>query len=595
MPPKKKKDKKAEKPGKLCESTSNGARKLRPKKATDFKQLNSGKKPEKAALKVQNKKTGGDKESEKDNDAVSLTPNSSDDDFENEDQNRGSNTSNSAMPEMVEQNDSDTDMESADDRESSGRESSDDKDLDERVERMVGKCLKKYRKHDRKKLRKNRKKRRRRESDSSEWDSESESATGSEGSSSSESDGSYERRKSRKRRHKTQRKEKRKRGKSKAGKPMETPRVDETAIQSPSQSTVYTRAVKSPEANRKGVTSDSDSCRSGHLNSDADTDEFLRSLESSFNHSTPIAGRRERRDRRRSETPARDAELGRKSRDDGSAEDLQERRRRDDQARDRSDEVIRDIQRNKAELAKPAGEWKRELKTLLIDMKHFHLTSHVDKKIREAINGGDYTIDFKRLVPRSRSRCKVDSSMHMINKDGVSCFVPADHDNVKDITSYKQWEVAFKVFMGIYIAKWPGRSEELLQYSHNIQTASAMYPWENVFNYDIAMREIHTEHQDRLWGKICHHTWAVELGEPTQKTTFQNPNMSVNSQGTRGPRKICWRFNKGKCTFGASCEFDHRCAVCGARGHGRSTCYKRGKNDKNKDNRRDIKKEKKDD
>ena len=39
------------------------------------------------------------------------------------------------------------------------------------------------------------------------------------------------------------------------------------------------------------------------------------------------------------------------------------------------------------------------------------------------------------------------------------------------------------------------------------------------------------------------------------------------------PRKeICRRFNKGTCTAGLSCKFDHRCEKCGKFGHGKHIC-----------------------
>ena len=48
--------------------------------------------------------------------------------------------------------------------------------------------------------------------------------------------------------------------------------------------------------------------------------------------------------------------------------------------------------------------------------------------------------------------------------------------------------------------------------------------------------------------------------------------------GRRGGKKEpCHRFNKGLCTAGASCKYDHRCTVktCGKWGHGAHICCKR--------------------
>lgn len=264
--------------------------------------------------------------------------------------------------------------------------------------------------------------------------------------------------------------------------------------------------------------------------------------------------------------------------------------RRENLARDRADEIIRDIQRNKANLAKPTGELNRQLETLLIDMNRFHLTSHVDRKLRDLILSGDFMVDFRKLIPQSRSRSKIDPRLNMIYKDGMPSFIPADKDAYKDITGYTQWEVAFKVFMGIFVKKWPERANKLLEYSHVIHTASLTYPWESVFNYDIAMREIMTDCPTRLWGSICQHTWALELGEPSNKISAQ-ASPKVNKISPKVGRKVCWKFNKGRCTFGENCEFDHHCAVCGGRNHGRHNCYRRNKQDRGKEGR-DFKKEK---
>ena len=45
----------------------------------------------------------------------------------------------------------------------------------------------------------------------------------------------------------------------------------------------------------------------------------------------------------------------------------------------------------------------------------------------------------------------------------------------------------------------------------------------------------------------------------------------------------CRRFNKGRCTFGLSCKFDHRCSVkkCGKFGHGAHQCRLRESSNSN--------------
>lgn len=599
MPPKRKNNKSTAKSVDNSKSkASNGGCELRPKKGLNFKELNDGSKPAKAkkvAKKVPEKTNVED-------DGVSLTPDSDMDDLDSDTREGDSdkNKSNSATPES-ECNETE-DSASSRDR---SKENSDDEDvrLNKKVAKMFGECMRQMK---RKKKSKNRRKkskwskRDRTVSSSESNDSESDSSSDScsERDSSSEyseesSDGGKRGKKSSSKKRKKSSSKKHK-GKSTAKSKVSSNLVKAgDTIDSPSQSTVYTRGCKSPQNMVVNGSSDTDSQKSGHIDSGADTDEFISSLQNSINHSSPIADRRASRDRERDPADRQSADEVRQRR----LAEQEETSRREALAQDRADDVIRDIQRNKADLAKPTGEWERELQTLLIDMKHFHLTSHVDRKLRESILEGDFTVDFRRLVPQSRSHCKTDNRLQVVNNDGRSYFVPADKDNFKDITGYKQWEVAFKVFMGVYLTKWPERAGELLEYSHVIQTASLTYPWESVYNYDIAIRELMTDKPNRLWGSICHHTWAIELGEPMGKMNTVVSNSFGSGNMNRQYKKICWKFNKGRCNFGANCEFDHRCSVCGGRNHGRHNCYKRGRNqERNRESRDrvDVKRERSD-
>lgn len=591
MPPKKKPKKKAAKPSASKKAANNGGKpNLRPKKGTDFKQLNDGKTAAKQVKTNKNTPAKGDRESE---DRISLRAHSSDDDLDQDTSNGDSskNMSNSATPDSeisdgsAMNDDHDRDVRGKDPGNKSGKE------ISEQVAKMVGECMKKYKKKSRRRKHK-RRKRKEESSDSSSDSSDTEQST-SESDYSTGSDSSGGRNRVRKRKRSS--KKKKKSSRHRKGEHVTNLIVDNThqEMQSPSQSTVYTRGCKSPDKTVPQVreeTSETDSQRSGHINSDLNSDEFLSSLETSLNCSNPASGKRRSRDdsgdRRRPSTSDAEAE----ARKEREREEKDEMERRDAVARDRADEVIRDIQNNKADLAKPTGELNRQLETLLIDMKRFHLTSHVDKKLKDRILEGNFTVELKRLVPQSRSRSKTDQRLNMIYKDGMPAFIPADREAFKDITGYKQWEVAFKVFMGVFISKWPDRANELLEYSHVIHTASLTYPWESVFNYDIAMREILTDNPNRLWGTICQHTWALEIGEPGNKVNAQVIPGGSKVLGKTGS-KICWRFNKGRCTFGDNCEFDHRCSVCGGRNHGRHNCYRRAKGERAREHR-DVKKEK---
>ena len=38
--------------------------------------------------------------------------------------------------------------------------------------------------------------------------------------------------------------------------------------------------------------------------------------------------------------------------------------------------------------------------------------------------------------------------------------------------------------------------------------------------------------------------------------------------------EICRKFNRGKCNFGASCKYEHRCSYCNIFGHPSLSCRK---------------------
>lgn len=482
MPPKRGKSRKAEKPA--TGKSNDGGRKLRPKNNTDFKQLNSGKVTAKSK-KIAQKLNEVVEETEAE---MSLSPSTSDDDLDADcagDAVQRENTSNSATPDDGDQELSDNESKQQKQSASSSKQKKDKVSLSDKViERALSKYMKRKK---RKKAGKSKSSKKRRQDNSpstSEESSDSDTVSSSSYESDEDSYSSDETRgRKRKRHHRRERKTHRRDRRGKTDKSL----MQDT-IQSPSQSTVYTRGCKSPPVGERVETSGTDSDKAGHINSDADTDEFISSLETSFNQMPSVLGsERRRRDKTDADERRQEKEHQQEREDEESRAEVQ--------ARDRADKVIRDIQKNKADLAKPPGMLKRQLQTLLIDFNRFHLTSHVDKKLKQRVEEGDFTVDFRKLMPKSKSKSVPDDRMQLVNRDGGSYFVPAEKEG-REITCYKHWEVAFKVFMGVVIGKWPDKSQELLEYSHVIQTAAQTYPWENVFNYDIGFREVMTDHPE---------------------------------------------------------------------------------------------------
>ena len=128
---------------------------------------------------------------------------------------------------------------------------------------------------------------------------------------------------------------------------------------------------------------------------------------------------------------------------------------------------------------------------------------------------------------------------------------------------------------------YPGKSGELVQYNHIIHTASQTFAWDNVYRYDREFRvHMSKHHPVRSWAVILQQAWSVYLKD---KVGNQNsPSHNHQSQkGNGAQKKICFDFNRGECTFGQRCRFDHRCSFCNKYGHGSFNCRKARRGSRN--------------
>lgn len=232
----------------------------------DFKQLNEGK------VSVKGRKGKGKipaKEVVDPDDMVSLNPQSSDDDLDHDTHEESEliNETNSATLDSDSMNENSGDTLDVPKKGKSRDETPED--MDRRVERMVGKCMKKMQKRSKRKKTK-RARRRYSSSDSSSDSTGTESSESDSGSYSGESTDEEERRRSRKRKRSTKKKHKKeKRRRNRRGESTKDRLAnDGLNPQSESMSTIYTRGWKSPSHyNRKlsDQTSATDSQQSGHI------------------------------------------------------------------------------------------------------------------------------------------------------------------------------------------------------------------------------------------------------------------------------------------------------------------------------------------
>ena len=229
------------------------------------------------------------------------------------------------------------------------------------------------------------------------------------------------------------------------------------------------------------------------------------------------------------------------------------------------------------------------------DDDFFHLTCHIDSSLREKIERGEF-VDLERLLPSNRynQRLTGDSRMELVNRDGVTYFVPAT-DRENKITGIRKWEQAFRVYAAIYCKENPSRSAEIWQYIYTINTAASAFQWDNVAWYDFTFRQLMAAKPHHSWAKTYAQFWNLAMRNPlgaSNSQTFSSNLQARSSQGhppgqissRNGHKKCgdwrdncCWHFNRtGKCTR-SGCRFENRCSYCGSYSHYLNICQKAAK------------------
>ena len=214
-----------------------------------------------------------------------------------------------------------------------------------------------------------------------------------------------------------------------------------------------------------------------------------------------------------------------------------------------------------------------------VDQNYSAISSYLDDMTRDKIRKGEF-VDFERLLPRERSHVN-ENKMELIFKGGQTYFVPAaDRELNGGITNFHRWEQAFRVYSNIYATAHPGRSVELIKYNEVNCTTSSAYTWENIYSYDKEFRHHMAHYPDRDWSIILQQAWTMILKDRLKHS--DSPYFSRNESGSGGNghvnksnRDACKRFNKGQCTAGRSCRYDHRCLACGKFSHGAHICRKK--------------------
>ena len=245
----------------------------------------------------------------------------------------------------------------------------------------------------------------------------------------------------------------------------------------------------------------------------------------------------------------------------------------------RASQMVRDAEKAKERLLKIPGEnnalnsesFKHDncnegnlLHSVIVDEEYTAIASHVDNALRRRIILGEY-VDLVRLLPKDKVQVEEEQRMEIVNRGGMSFWVPINDRNSQSISNIAKWEESFHVYSRIYTEGNPSRAIELIQYSHIIHEAALEFPWESVYAYDKEFRVHLSKYPSRNWGIILQQAWTLKMRRNP------NPNQSgrdANNGHQHNHGNICWKFNQGCCTYGVGCKFEHKCAICNKWGHG---------------------------
>ena len=178
--------------------------------------------------------------------------------------------------------------------------------------------------------------------------------------------------------------------------------------------------------------------------------------------------------------------------------------------------------------------------------------TNIDPALRAKIINHEY-VNFTHLILKDRVQHKDDHRLEIVNRGGLTYFVPVSDRETTGIHNFNKWEQAFRVYSNVYTSEYSHKATELIQYNQVIFSASQSFTWENVYLYDREFRLHISNFPQRSWSVILQQAWTMCLKDRICSD-------EANRQGNpfhKGKKEQCKCFNKGKCTAGLSCKYDH--------------------------------------
>ena len=263
-----------------------------------------------------------------------------------------------------------------------------------------------------------------------------------------------------------------------------------------------------------------------------------------------------------------------------------EEKKRQITPQERAQQMVQEAENAKAQIFATQGSVQLQLhqlrqfdqllsSTALVDEGCIVVGAHIDSQTIQKIEKGEY-IDFGKLLPKERFPiADEDERLEMVIRNGKTYRVPASTS--VNINSFAKWEQAFRVFSNIYTKANPHIAAELIEYNHVIHTVALAYVWDNVYTYDREFRMHMSRNPQRSWGMILQQAWSLRLKDRISATGSHQiiGSSSEHSMNNSDRDKIgepCRRFNQGRCNFGATCKYEHRCSYSYKFGHSLYLC-----------------------
>ena len=235
-------------------------------------------------------------------------------------------------------------------------------------------------------------------------------------------------------------------------------------IASPSESTIYKPAVE------KAKTSDRNSSSSEDLDIDDGNEQVM-----SNNNLDVMIGKFLGRQRVALDEAERQQRLDQMM--------GQQQQHRPEDRQDNHNNMLRQVEEEAEQRARQASKGKDRafevsgkdnFPTWLFNEDFMVLAANLDESLTKKIEAGEY-VNFAKLIQKDKLLIEDETRLELVNRGGVSYWVPlVDRDNV-EINNIGKWDQAFRVFSKIYTRANPARGAELVEYSYIIHSAANIF------------------------------------------------------------------------------------------------------------------------